>query len=196
MPAPLTQQDLERYGNLLSEIKARVEHASKILVNVSERFDLESAALQLRKTIELIMMAAMAVNRQNASAVSSTLHKKNWNEARKLLEKLNPNFWPEPFEDRSITKSTRSLVAVTEPYLSKDDAGREWGFLSELLHASNPFGSPSDDHVTVQRLRDIVTRTSRLLGLHTLDLGGREHLILATMSEPRTGDVVAIVLNG
>jgi hypothetical protein len=196
MAAPLTQDDLDRYGDVLSEIKARIEHAWGLLENVAERFDLESAALQLRKSIELIALATLAVNRQSATAVSSKLHQADWNDARHILGRLNPEYWPVPFEWRSGADSPPSLEPLQEPFLEESVAGAEWGFLSNLLHADNPLSPRTVDQSTVDRTRSIAIRIQNLLALHTADLGGRQHLVLATMDEPGTGDVVARVLNG
>jgi hypothetical protein len=74
-PAPLSQEDVERYGDVLAQIKGRVEYAVGILDNVSDLFDLESAALQLRKAIELVALATFAVNRQNIEGITTALHK-------------------------------------------------------------------------------------------------------------------------
>ena len=189
MPAPLTQDDLNHYGDLLVEIKARVEHAVTLLDGVTLRFDLEAAALQLRMAIELVALSTLVVNRQNLAEIETALGRHKWSEAMRLVERVNPNYWPEPFVPRVGSGNMSELDRPTSPYLTKEGAGRAWSRLSELLHATNPFGTDRVDDTVVSRLCAIVSDLTQLLNFHTVDLGGREHLILATMDEPGTGAV-------
>ena len=92
MPAPLTQDDLNAYGGLLTEIKARVEHAVTLLDGVTLRFDLEAVALQLRMAIELVALATLVVNRQNLTEITTELGRHKWNEAMKLVDRVNPHY--------------------------------------------------------------------------------------------------------
>lgn len=195
MPAPITQDDLNRYGDLLSEIKARVEHAVTLLDGVTLHFDLEAAALQLRTAIELIFLGTLVVNRQSLTEITTALEGHDWSAAKKLIARVNPNYWPEPFVARVSPESTRMLVPLTGSYLTKENAGPTWGYLSGFLHAANPFARDPVDDAVVSRLNEIVSGLTQLLGLHTVDLGEREHLILAMMDEPGTGLVYAHVLN-
>ncbi len=191
MPAPLTQDDLNHYGDFLAEIKARVEHAVRLLDGVTLRFDLEAAALQLRMAIELVALSTLVVNRQNLTKVVTELGRHKWKEAMRHVERVNPNYWPEPFVARVGSGDVRELNPLTGPYLTKEDAGRAWGQLSDLLHATNPFGIDRVDDTVVSRLRVTVSNLTSLLGHHTVDLGGREYLIYAMMDEPGTGAVFA-----
>ena len=195
MAAPLTQEDLELYGNVLSEIKYRIDYANRKFADVTDIAEFESGVLQLRKAIELIALATLAVNKQSVSTVSTALHKKDWNEARKILRKVNPNYWPTPFKSHLDEQNRRSLAPIDSPYLSEGDAAGTWGFLSDLLHASNPFAPIEIDQRLVDRARVIATKVQNLLGLHTADLGNREHLVLAQMDVPPDGHVEVIVLN-
>jgi Ni,Fe-hydrogenase III component G len=194
MPAPLTQEDLERYGNVLAEIKYRIDLADKKLQDVAEIVEFDSAALQLRKSIELIALATLAVNRQSVAQESSTIHRKNWREACKVLRKVNPGFWPTPFQQGSGEEHQRVLNPLDAPFLAEEHAGAAWGFLSNLVHASNPFAPMVIDQDLVSKVSAISTEVKNLLGLHTADLGNREHLVLAALSNDGHFDVV--VLNG
>jgi len=57
------------------------------------------------------------------------------------------------------------------------------------LHATNPYVSDCVDDTVIARLNEIDSGLTQLLGLHTVNLGGRHHLNLATMDEPGTGAV-------
>lgn len=194
-PAPLSQEDVERYGDVLAQIKGRVEHAVGILDNVSDLFDLESAALQLRKAIELVALATFAVNRQHIEGITTALHKKRWDDAQKLIRRVNPDYWPVPFEPKPDASGKVALEPIEESFLTEADAGREFGYLSDLIHAENPFAPRTVDSATIDRVRQTAKRLGLLLGRHTVDLGGREHLIVAQMEEGPDGGVAVHVLD-
>ncbi len=195
MSTTLTQQDLERYGDVLAEIQARVDYAWSLLEDVSERFDLEAAAMHLRTAIELIAFATLAVNRQSLEEISSVLHKADWSAARKLLKRANPQFWPVPYCERIDANGPRAFVQITEPYLEEANAGAEWGFLSTFVHAENPLSPLVIEAATVERMRAIATRIRNLLSVHTADLGGSQRLVLGEMDPPDGGAVLVQVLN-
>ena len=195
MAAPITQNEIELYGDVLSEIKYRVGRAEAILIQVTEVVEWESAVLQLRKSIELVALGTLVVNRQVAGQVSTTLHKKDWGEARKLLRQINSNYWPTPFKDGTGQDGRRTLRPYDEPFLSEAEAGSAWGFLSDLLHADNPFARSEITQQRVDRVREISVMLRGLLGLHTAELGNRDNVLLAQMDTPPDGHVLVIVLN-
>lgn len=195
MAAPITQTEIELYGNVLSEIKYRTEHATMKLVQVTEIIEFESAVLQLRKSIELVALGTLAANAQAVWQVSTTLHTKNWKDARRLLRRINPGYWPVPFKDGVDANGKRSLQALRDPFLSEDQVGGAWGFLSDLLHANNPFAPAEIDQKCLDRVREISMKLRNLLGLHTADLGNRKHLLLAEMDAPPEGSVFVRVLD-
>jgi len=124
VPAPLTQDDLTAYGDLLSEITARVEQAASLLNGVTMRFELEAAAPQFRKAIELVVLSTFVVNRKNPVEITTKLGSHKWNKAMRLVERVNPNYWPEPFVARVGGGDVRKLKTLTGPNLTKGDAGR------------------------------------------------------------------------
>jgi len=194
--APIGQEEIELYGNVLSEIKFRAEMAEKKLRDVTEIVELESAALQLRKSIELVALGTLAANRQVVHQVSTALHKKDWDDARKILRNINPNYWPTPFTAKIGPDGKRALEAFVGPFLSEKEAPTAYGFLSNLLHANNPFAKPSAiDQKDVDRVRDISLKLRNLLGLHTAELGNREHVVVASMDTPRDGRVLVQLWN-
>ena len=90
-----------------------------------------------------------------------------------------------------VVKSLVDPVALAQ----EDEAGGAWGFLSEVLHANNPFAPLASDQQRVDRVREIVTKLLNLLGLHTAELGNREHVLLAQMDVAPDGHVEVVVLN-
>lgn len=123
-----------------SEIKYRLDYASKELKVVTEILSFESAVLQVRKSIELVALGTLAANKNLLQEISTTLLTKNWNEARKILRNMNSEYWPIPFKSRESDNRPDSLIPIDAPFLTEDESGAAWGFLSDLLHANNPFG--------------------------------------------------------
>lgn len=195
MAAPITQREIELYAEALSEIKYRLDRSRDSLKVVSDLAAFECAVLQLRLSIELVALATLAANAQVVSEVSTTLHTKDWNEARKLLRQNNPGYWPTPFKDNENQYSKRSLEAIGEPYLTEGEAGKAWGYLSELLHANNPFARNEIDQTRVDKVRAIAMKLRNLLGLHTAEIGSRDHVLLAQMDVEPDGHVEVVVLN-
>lgn len=196
MPAPITPGDIRRYGDLLAEIKARVDYAARVLQEASSSFYLEEAAVQLRIVIESIAMGTLIVNRMSLAGVTRSLHEMKWDEARSRIRSLNPGYWPVPLQPGAPEDGVAvSLEVVDSPFLEESQAGREWGYLSDLLHASNPLRDVRDvSHERHARLGDILARIVTLLNFHTIDLGGRDHLILADMNADGSGDVLVTVV--
>lgn len=195
MAAPITQAEIEFYSDALSEIKYRMEYATEKLAHVSEIIEFDSAVLQIRKSIELVVLATFAANRQVMTQVSTALHKKSWKDARKLLRENNPGYWPTPFRGAVDPNGKRSLQPLSEPFLTEAEMGGTWGFLSDLLHANNPFSSREIDQQRVDRVHEIAAKLRNLLGLHTVELSNRKHLLIAEMDAAPDGHVFVRVLD-
>ena len=194
--APISQVEIELYGNVLSEIKFRAEIAEVKLRDVTEIVELESAALQLRKSIELVALGTLAANRRVVNQVSTALHKKNWDDARKILRNINPNYWPTPFKAKTGADGKSTLEAFDGPFLSEKGCPVAYGFLSNLLHANNPFAKPSAiDQKDVDKVWEISLNLRNLLGLHTAELRNREHVVVASMDTPPDGLVLVQLWN-
>ena len=56
---------------------------------------------------------------------------------------------------------------------------REWGFLSSLLHARNPFQSDPEINALQDHLAELLNRITALLNLHWLDLPDGDDSLLA-----------------
>src|ERR1700735_4844370 len=92
--------DVNLYADVLQQIKVRLDEADLLLASCptdwSAELVLERAALHLRKVIELVVLSTLVTNRADLESVREKLHKQNANDARKLIRRVNPHYWPEP----------------------------------------------------------------------------------------------------
>ena len=63
------RSDMEAYQDVLQEMAERLEVADGFLAGVGTKFDLESAALQLRLELELMVLGSLITNREAISSV-------------------------------------------------------------------------------------------------------------------------------
>ena len=94
-------------------------------------------------------------------------------EAQKIVERVNPEYWPIPIAGSRQPDGT--LVGepfVAAEFLRKADWGREYGFLSELVHAWSPYDLPRDVTADVARLQNLTDLVEVLLRQHVITLAG------------------------
>jgi hypothetical protein len=118
----------------------------------------ECIAVQLRIALELIVLSSLVSNRSDIGAVATALHKKGPRDARALAQRVNPNYWPKPV--KPVLDASGRLQDVTDGYLTEPEWGPAYGFLSNLLHAANPYGTSS------HAVRNLDSTYHRLLELH------------------------------
>ena len=190
---PIAEEDRQRYANLLAQIKARGDATGVPLTPPVTVFDLESAALNARKMIELVALGSLVTNRSAAERVSSALQKKDWNEARKILRSVNPQYWPVPTTKHQAAPNVFEAGDVTEPYLTEEKAGHAWGFLSTLLHAVNPYVAEPDVMESARRVRKILTEITVLISHHEIHLADTNYMAIALINA-QPGNFVQVAL--
>lgn len=180
--------DTQPYITAMEQIKRRID---VIYACVDGRLKLtgpprvETAALQLRMTLETVALASLAANKELFQQ-QSLRFEKHWrpNEIIKDLERLNPRFFPTPIRaSEPDERGVRSHEPVTEGFLTTDELVEVHGRCGDLLHVRNPF-RPSIDYEAF--LRSVVAWTDkavRLLNTHEIRLVGDEHFYLVHMSE-------------
>lgn len=132
----LAETDRKLYLGILEEIYRRIEQARIFIQRGATQPAIESSALQLRIVIELIVMASLVTNKAKVEEITTALAKKRVDEARKLVRSANPDYWPKADRAHDEPGKIRQLLPV-EGALTEDRWLREWGMLSELLHARN-----------------------------------------------------------
>ena len=154
----------------------------------------EWVAVELRIVLELIVLGSLVTNREAVSKVSSVLKIKRVTEAQKIVERVNPGYWPTPMAGSRQPDGT--LVGepfVAAEFLRKADWGREHGFLSELVHASSPYDPPRDVAADVARLQHLFDRVEVLLRQHLITLAGYTDAYLGQLDLEK-GEVVVATL--
>jgi hypothetical protein len=196
--APSTEymqaKDLELYASLLREIKARMAVAEQLLAATPRsQPNCDLIALELRVVLELLVLGSLITNRNELTAVRAALHKTDASAARKLAKRMNPGYWPKPSRQVADGPKKWKLDPITEGYLTEDEWGPAYGYLSDILHATNPFkqtpylGRPLEP--VYERASEIVRRLVVLLDHHTVELVDREYILIAMMQTKETGDV-------
>ncbi|HEX3692850.1 MAG TPA: hypothetical protein VHU13_05855 [Solirubrobacteraceae bacterium] len=131
--------------------------------------------------IELIVMASLVTNKAKVEEITTALAKKSVDEARKLVRSANPDYWPKADRAHDEPGKIRQLLPV-EGALTEDCWLREWGMLSELLHARNPFAPPLDVEQAHANLVRVASEIIALLTHHVLKLADGRGLLVGQIS--------------
>jgi hypothetical protein len=201
MPAP-HEDEIQLYGSVLNSIKMRLARVPPLLTfplsngkATIDRHQLEYAALQLRMAIESIALASLVANRRDLEAASIAFHRKGADAAGKVVKKLNPNYWPRPINVIPATTPGESwrLEPITNGFLQECEWRSQWGYLSSLLHAKNPFTSKPDKVdkswalATAKRLGGIHDCVLRLMSYHQVTLVDQNVVLTALLNAKEDG---------
>lgn len=187
-----TPSDLEKYETVLTEIGERLRLVRQLLGQPVTQ--VEWIAVELRIALELIVLGSLVTNRNAISTVSSVFKIKDVTEARKLVREVNPEYWPTPLES-GPRDSEGALTAqpFEGDFLRENEWGREYGFLSELVHAQHPYATPRDGTSVTEQLRALFYRIAILLRQHAIVLAGNQDAYLGQL-DIDGGEVVVAVL--
>ncbi|MCU1467547.1 MAG: hypothetical protein JWM72_3475 [Actinomycetia bacterium] len=192
MPEPPVE-DLQRYANVLREMKGRIDAARGFLQQVCSQYDfalVDAAAVQLRKVVELVVLASLVTNRMALEGVVKALDTKDAGNARKLAQKANPDYWPVPSVQKQVGPGNFENEPITEGYLTEEAWGPTYGRLSTLVHATNPYLPPPEPVATARELSAVVGELVTLLNHHTIVLVDKDYILMCLMQgEDNGGDV-------
>lgn len=131
--------DVDLYADVLQQINVRLDEAGQLLagcpIDWSAELTLERTALHLRKVIELIALSTLIANRAELEKVSDNLKKQDADGARKLIRRVNPDYWPEPVK----TKLT-ALGRAFEMRTSWSSAAKSPCVVDRAQDSSDPRG--------------------------------------------------------
>lgn len=191
----IPEQDRKLYLGLLEDMYRRIEQARTFLQPGPKQPALESAALQLRIVIELIVMASLVSNRANVEEITTALADKSVDAARKLARNANPDYWPKADRAHDAPGKTRQLLPI-DGALTEDRWNREWGMLSDLLHARNPFAPQLDVPAAHAKLTRLTGEAITLLTHHVLKLADDKGLLVGQIDPDGKVSVVELVPAG
>jgi hypothetical protein len=166
------EADMDLYARVLEQIRHRGEHIAVTLAGQPTYPNAEFAALQMRQTLELIPMLGLLTHRELIEDVASAYKRKSPQEAAKLVSQVNPDYWPVPVRQILTPEGPGRArhEAIEDGFVREDEWIREWGWLSSLLHARNPYVGEPELGPTWERLRVLHDRIVRLLNAHEIQL--------------------------
>lgn len=182
------------YCEVLEDIKTRLAVVRSVadghLNAGSELLNYEVAALNLRKSLELIAFGTLSANKEVYAEVHADFAS-HWN-AKKLLaklEKLHPEFYPKPVTRQILNLGPPRQLHfdfVADGFLTRDEFVELYDVCSKAIHTRNPFSASSaiDFRLSVP---EWVSRIERLLGLHLMRLAGTPQLWVAELNSPADG---------
>jgi hypothetical protein len=184
--------DMEKYEAVLTDIGERLRLVRQLLEQPVIR--IEWIAIELRIVLELIVLGSLVTNRSAISKVSSVFKVKEVSEARKLVATVNVDYWPTPFE-RGPDGEDGGLSGqpVGSGFLKEDEWGREYGFLSDLVHAEHPYENSRDRASEGEALRSLFYRIAILLRQHMIVLAGNQDAYIGQL-DIDAGEVVIAIL--
>jgi hypothetical protein len=187
-----TRSDMQKYETVLTEIGERLRLARQLLDQPVAQ--VEWIAVELRLVLELIVPGSLVTNRSAIATVSSVFKVKEVAEARKLVRQVNPDYWPRAIESGPRDNDGALTGRPFEgDFLRESEWGREYGFLSELVHALHPYSDPRDQVSDVERLRALFYRTAILLRQHAIVLAGNRDAYLGQL-DIDGGEVLVAIL--
>jgi hypothetical protein len=195
MTAYITDDDVERYTNLLREMKVRLDQARQVLLGAipQSRFSADLAAAELRIVLELLLLGGLITNRIEVAQASSAFHKRDHSGAKKIVERVNAGYWPKPTIQVNDGPGRFKLEDVTHGFLTPSEWGPAYGFLSDQLHATNPYAAmpfSSESLAPVfAGMAGIHERLVALLNHHWIQPSNRDYALIGQMETKETGDV-------
>lgn len=183
----------EQYTNLLTQVKSRIDLATASLSAPPTISQIEMAALNVRKSIELVVLGSLVTNHRYIKSISDAFHRKDWNEARKIVRQVNPHYWPVPSVRVGSGEGPIVLQQVTEGHLTESQAARAFGLTSRLLHAANPYGPELDWQEAADKLKEVVRALVRLLDHHEVRLAESRYMAIGQMHTAPDG-LVSVAL--
>jgi hypothetical protein len=180
------------YLDLMSEIKLRIQVIDRSWhrelaepMFVHDFFAIEFAIHQLRMICELVALACLAAH-DGVAETRSKVFKKAYSASRIFhdLEKLQPDFYPEPVEAvRDEKLGTIDYRHRTDDVMTKSDLEKLYEYCNEQLHRARFKDVLSGNHRVYDAayIRDSAIRIARLLDMHIIKVAAPERLIIVTM---------------
>ena len=164
--------DIEQYCDLMEDVKIKVESIDQLMEipGITIRTRVESASLQLRMLLELIVFSSLVSNKDVWQKSQKELHSShNMSQKLKELKRLHPKFYPTPVDHQERT-SADEPAERTAGFLSEDKLIKIYGQLGNILHADNPMGKQTDYRYFIDTVPDWLSQVQNLLECHKVHL--------------------------
>lgn len=170
-------EEAQKYCDLMQESKYRTQVIGSLLQGKANLgflpINVESLYLQFRKTLELIAFGSLVANKEKYSEARAE-YSSDWNAKRvlKLVERLNPRFYPEPINQVPVVgeRYKTDLKPVTENFLSRAEFEILYDRCGGVLHSENPYGDTYKyDELWAEGI-GWATKIRNLLNCHSIHL--------------------------
>ena len=195
-----TSEDIQGYIDCMEEIKQRweinKEFVQKRRGTGNRITDAEFICLQFRKILELIALASLCAHREKYEKVRSSF-RTDWNADRifKIVEKINPEFYPEPCVE-TIDPMKKKIVKVDTKkagFLTREEFKIVLNRTSEFLHAANPYSfKPADLDALWESFTEWHGKIFELLRIHIVHLLDEKRQYWVQMSVVEQGGKVVL----
>lgn len=196
-----TSNETQKYCNYLHDIKTRLTAIQQITGGKAtinslgrEDFDIEFVAIQLRKSLEGIAFASLIANKD----IYSEQHKnfaKHWNSKLlfKDLERLNPDFYPQPLGKISEPdeRGIKNIGYLEEGFLTKEEFVFLYDKCGKALHTLNPYGGSHTIDLKIP-VHEWVDKIIKLLYIHQIKLLDDSETFIVYFQHPENGKVQAL----
>ena len=188
---------MDKYIKQMEEVKKRIDVAGAFVRGeINSRYlatTAESAALQLRKMLELIALSSLVANCEQYEKHHGDF-KKDWNVKKILrkLEKVNPKFYPVPTKQKQISRGLYNSPEIQSGYLTREDFTVLYNKCSDILHTSNPFAEQRNPNLTDFLWKEVpewMDKIMTLLNHHHIRLIDDSRMYIVLMQEKNDGNV-------
>jgi len=149
----------------------------------------EAASLQTRLALEELMLSTLTTHEDSIQAVMSAFHKADHAAVRKVLQRINPGYWPTPTMQVEVEPGQWRWDDVQDEYLLEEDYGPRWGRLGAWCHARNPWSPELQVEAGVELIRSTIGLLIGLLNHHHVTLADSDHLVNCMMQASHDGRV-------
>lgn len=161
----------------------------------AHRFELESAALQLRKAMEAIAFSAIAPNKQQYAALRRNGAKSadfgnDWQADTIFLtlQKVNSDFYPEPLlPETQVAPGHWHFGRPIGGYMKRKNFETLYKRLGKFLHADNPWGTDKGWTHLANDLPDAIQKIRALLKKHRTLIKGTDYSGVWVVDAPSDG---------
>lgn len=165
------------YLDKMAEAISRLNASEGYLLAHKEsgnKFELESAVLQLRKAMEAIAFAAIAPNKQQYAGIRSKAERSpdfstDWaaDAIFLVLNKVNADFYPDPLlQPTQIAPGHWHFGKRLNGYMKRKDFETLYKRLGKFLHADNPWGKDKGWQKFAADLPEAIAKIRALLHKH------------------------------
>ena len=146
---------MSKYTKHMNEVKKRTEIVtafvrkeihSKYLITTTE-----SAALQIRKILELIALSSLRANPEKYKEYCKKFKERvRVKRIFQMLKEINPKFYPDPTKQNKVSEGYYDNIPIKSGYLTKEEFIMLYDKCSSFLHVDNSFSSSKNNKENMQ----------------------------------------------